>query len=59
MSWTDKILKSIKSDQIISDIADKVMDSLDLDEFVHDLQEKLVSTLIERITTELSEAVRK
>ena len=59
MSWSDRILKSIKADQIISDVADRVMDSLDLDQFVHDLQEKLVSTLIERITAELSEAVKK
>ena len=59
MSWTDKILKSIKSDEIISDVADKVMDSLDLDQFVKELQEKLVSTLIERITAELSEAIKQ
>ena len=59
MSWTDRILKSINTEQIISQVVDQVMEQLDLEEFVHDLQEKLVATLIERITTELSVAVSK
>lgn len=59
MSWTDRILKSINTEQIISQVVDQVMEQLDLEEFVHDLQEKLVLTMIERITTELSEAVSK
>lgn len=57
MSWTDRILKSINTEEIISQVVDQVMEQLDLEEFVHDLQEKLVATLIERITTELSVAV--
>jgi len=59
MSWTDRILKSINTEEIISQVVDQVMGQLDLEEFVHDLQEKLVATLIERITTELSVAVSK
>ena len=59
MSWTDRILKSINTEEIISQVVDQVMEQLDLEEFVHDLQEKLVATLIERITTELSVAVSK
>jgi len=57
MSWTDRILKSINTEEIILQVVDQVMEQLDLEEFVHDLQEKLVATLIERITTELSVAV--
>ena len=59
MSWTDRILKSINTEEVISQVVDQVMGQLDLEEFVHDLQEKLVATLIERITTELSVAVSK
>ena len=59
MSWTDRILKSINTEEIILQVVDQVMEQLDLEEFVHDLQEKLVATLIERITTELSVAVSK
>ena len=59
MSWTDRILKSINTEEIILQVVDQVMEQLDLEEFIHDLQEKLVATLIERITTELSVAVSK
>ena len=59
MSWADRILKSVNMDEIVSDVADKIMESLDLDKFVKDLQERLVSTLIERITANLSEAIKK
>ena len=59
MSWTDRILKSINTEEIILQVVDQVMEQLDLEELVHDLQEKLVATLIERITTELSVAVSK
>ena len=50
MSWADRILKSVNTDEIVNEVADKIMDTLNLDEFVKDLQEKLVSTLIDRIT---------
>ena len=56
MSWADRILKSVNTDEIVND---KIMDTLNLDEFVKDLQEKLVSTLIDRITANLSEAIKK
>ena len=59
MSWTDKILRSVNTDEIVSEVADKIMDTLDLDEFVKGLQEKLVSTLIDSITANLSEAIKK
>jgi len=59
LSWTDRILKSINTDEIVSDVADKIMDTLDLDKFVKELQEKLVSTLIDRITANLSETIKK
>jgi|TARA_Y100000310_G_C20130309_1_gene555570 hypothetical protein len=52
-------LKSINTDEIVSDVADKIMDTLDLDKFVKELQEKLVSTLIDRITANLSETIKK
>ncbi len=59
MSWADRILKSVNTDEIVNEVADKIMDTLNLDEFVKDLQEKLVSTLIDRITANLSEAIKK
>ena len=59
MSWADRILKSVNTDEIVSEVADKIMDTLNLDEFVKDLQEKLVSTLIDRNTANLSEAIKK
>ena len=59
MSWADRILKSVNTDEIVNEVADKIMESLNLDEFVKDLQEKLVSTLIDRITANLSEAIKK
>ena len=59
MSWADRILKSVNTDEIVNEVADKIMDTLNLDEFVKDLQEKLVSTLIDRNTANLSEAIKK
>ena len=59
MSWADRILKSVNTDEIVNEVADKIMDTLNLDEFVKDLQEKLVSILIDRITANLSEAIKK
>ncbi len=59
MSWASKLVDNINTSEIIETIVDKVMDELDLDDLVKNLQERLVVALIERITTELSEAVRR
>lgn len=59
MSWASKLVDNINTSEIIETIVDKVMDELDLDDLVKNLQDRLVVALIERITTELSEAVRR
>tara|TARA_Y100000310_G_C20219296_1_gene595003 strand:+ start:390 stop:575 length:186 start_codon:yes stop_codon:yes gene_type:complete len=59
VSWASKLVDNINTSEIIETIVDKVMDELDLDDLVKNLQERLVVALIERITTELSEAVRR
>lgn len=59
MSWASKLIRNINTDDVVDSIVNKVMDELDLEDLVKSLQEKLVSALIERITTELSEALNK